>query len=225
MAGGTKQRRRRRAGIGFILLGCMVFLFVIWNRLLPRIRELGAAQAENAVTLAINRVLSEILLSGEVDYADLIRMETDESGIVTAVYANMGRINLLRARITSAVIQEILSIDSVDLRIPMGSLIGSTLLSGRGPELPIRILSVERIKADLSSRFTSTGINQTLHQIRVELQVTVLVLVPGGLASGIVSARIPMAETLLLGRVPDSYTYFEDSENWDEPLEQFDITT
>ncbi len=225
MAGGTKQRRRRRAGIGFILLGCMVFLFVIWNSLLPRIRELGAAQAENAVTLAINRVLSEILLSGEVDYADLIRMETDESGIVTAVYANMGRINLLRARITSAVIQEILSIDSVDLRIPMGSLIGSTLLSGRGPELPIRILSVERIKADLSSRFTSTGINQTLHQIRVELQVTVLVLVPGGLASGIVSARIPMAETLLLGRVPDSYTYFEDSENWDEPLEQFDITT
>ena len=89
----------------------------------------------------------------------------------------------------------------------------------------MRILSVDSIKADMSSRFTAAGINQTLHQIRVELAVSIWILVPGGLTSGSVSARIPVAETLLLGRVPESYTYFEGSENWDEPLEQFDITT
>lgn len=225
MAGKRGKRRRKLAGCGLILLGLGVLALLLWNRLSPLIREMGKAEAENAVTLAINRVLSEMLVSGKLDYSDLVRLETDESGAVTAVYANMGRINLIRAEITGSVLREILDKDSVELSLPLGNLLGSALFSGRGPGLPMRILSVEDIKADLSSRFTSAGINQTLHQIRVELFVTVRVLVPGGLTSGTVSARIPVAETLLLGRVPDSYTYFEGSENWDEPLEQFDITT
>ncbi|MBR5701143.1 MAG: sporulation protein YunB [Oscillospiraceae bacterium] len=225
MAGRSTKGKKKRFGFGLILLGCAILALLMWNRLKPLIREMGAAEAENAVTLAINRVLSEMLLSGELDYADLVRLQTDESGTVTAVYANMGRINLLRAEIAGSVLREILKKDGLEMRLPLGNLLGSTLFSGRGPGLPLRILSVEHIDADLSSRFTSAGINQTLHQIRVELLVTVQVLVPGGLASSTVSAHIPVAETLLLGRVPDSYTYFEGSENWDEPLEQFDITT
>lgn len=225
MAAKKSRRRKRFAGFGLILLGIMVFALLLWNRVMPLAREMGAAEAENAVTLAINRVLSEMILTGELDYSDLMRLEKDESGAVTAVYANMGRINLLKAEIAGAVLREILDKDSVELRLPLGNLLGGTLFSGRGPGLPMRILSVESIKADLSSRFTSAGINQTLHQIRVELLVTVLIAAPGGLASSTVSTRVPVAETLLLGRVPESYTYFEGSENWDEPLEQFDITT
>ncbi len=221
----TGRRRKRTTGIMLILLGCAVFALLLRQRVIPVIREMGKAEAENAVTLAINRVLSEMILTGELDYSDLMRLEKDESGAVTAVYANMGRINLLKAEIAGAVLREILDKDSVELRLPLGNLLGGTLFSGRGPGLPMRILSVESIKADLSSRFTSAGINQTLHQIRVELLVTVLIAAPGGLASSTVSTRVPVAETLLLGRVPESYTYFEGSEDWDEPLEQFDITT
>ena len=208
-----------------ILLGCAVFALLLRQRVIPVIREMGKAEAENAVTLAINRVLSEMLLSGELDYSALVHLETDGSGAVSAVYADMGRINLVRAKIAESVLREIMEKESTELSLPLGSLFGDTLFSGMGPKLPVRILAVEAIKADLSSRFTSAGINQTLHQIRVELLVTLRVMVPGGLAEGNVSARVPVAETLLLGRVPDSYTYFEGSENWDEPLEQFDITT
>ena len=225
MAAKKSRRRKRFAGFGLILLGIMVFALLLWHRVMPLAREMGTAEAENAVTLAINRVLSEMILTEELDYSDLMRLEKDESGAVTAVYANMGRINLLKAEIAGAVLREILDKDSVELRLPLGNLLGGTLFSGRGPGLPMRILSVESIKADLSSRFTSAGINQTLHQIRVELLVTVRIAAPGGLASSTVSTRVPVAETLLLGRVPESYTYFEGSEDWDEPLEQFDITT
>lgn len=221
----TGRRRKRTTGITLILLGCALFALLLRQRVIPVIREMGKAEAENAVTLAINRVLSEMLLSGELDYSALVHLETDGSGAVSAVYADMGRINLVRAKIAESVLREIMEKESTELSLPLGSLFGDTLFSGMGPKLPVRILAVEAIKADLSSRFTSAGINQTLHQIRVELLVTLRVMVPGGLAEGNVSARVPVAETLLLGRVPDSYTYFEGSENWDEPLEQFDITT
>ena len=219
------RNRRKGIGVGLILLGLLILLLLLWSRLGPLIWELAAAEAENAVTLAINRVLGEMLERGELEYDDLIRLEKDETGAVTAAYANMGRITRIRAEIAREVAAEIMDRDRVELRLPVGSLLGMAVLSGSGPGLPLRILSVERIQADLSSRFTAAGINQTLHQIRVELQVSVRVLAPGGFTSGTVSACLPVAETLIVGRVPDSYTYFEGSEQWDEPLERFDITT
>ena len=203
----------------------MILGLLWWGRIAPLVKEMAKAEAENAVTLAISRVVAEKLRAGELDYDRLIRLEKDESGAVTAAYANMGEISLIRSEIVRAVVSELLDRDRVELRLPLGNLLGISLLSGSGPGLRLRILAVESIQADLSSRFTAAGINQTLHQIRVEMQVSVRVLVPGGFTSGTVSARLPVAETLIVGRVPDSYTYFEGSENWDEPLEQFDITT
>lgn len=219
------RKRRIGIGIGLILLGVLLLLFLLWGRLGPLIREMAAAEAENAVTLAINRAVGELLERGELEYGDLIRLEKDDSGGVTAAYADMGRITRIRTEIAQAVVREVLDRDRAELSLPVGNLLGIALLSGSGPGLPLRILAVENIRADLSSRFTAAGINQTLHQIRVELQVSVRVLVPGGFTTGVVTARLPVAETLIVGRVPDSYTYFEGSEQWDEPLERFDITT
>ena len=203
----------------------MILGLLWWRRITPLVKEMAKAEAENAVTLAISRVVAEKLRAGELDYDRLIRLEKDESGAVTAAYANMGEISLIRSEIVRAVVAEVLDRDRVELRLPLGNLLGISLLSGSGPGLRLRILAVESIQADLSSRFTAAGINQTLHQIRVELQVSVRVLVPGGFTSGTVSACLPVAETLIVGRVPDSYTYFEGGEDWDEPLEQFDIMT
>lgn len=220
---GRRVRKRVRLGIGLILLGCAILVLLLYVRLYPLIREMAEAEAENAVTLAIHNVLSDMLQNGELDYDRLIQLEKDEYGAVTAAYANMGRISLLRAELVRSVTREIMDRDRVELRLPLGNLFGIALLSGSGPRLSLRILSVESIQADLSSRFTAAGINQTLHQIRVEMRVSVRVMVPGGFTSGVVSVRLPVAETLIVGRVPDSYMYFEGSENWDEPLEQFDI--
>ncbi len=217
------KRKNRRIGFALIFAGCSILLLLLWGRLFPLIREMAAAEAENAVTQAINDVLADLIRSGELDYDKLIHLEKDDTGGVTAVYADMGRISLLRGEITRAVMREILDRDRVELRLPMGNLLGVAVLSGSGPALRLRILAVESIRTDLSSRFTAAGINQTLHQIRVEMQVSVRVLVPGGFASGSVTARLPVAETLIMGRVPESYTYFEGSEQWDEPLERFDI--
>ena len=220
-----RNRKKRRIGVLLILLGLAILLLLLWLRLFPVIREMAAAEAENAVTLAINRVMAELLQEGKLDYDSLIRLERDDAGAVTAAYANMGQISLLRGEITLAVVREIMDRDRVELRLPLGNLLGMAFLSGSGPELRLRILAVESIRADLSSCFTAAGINQTLHQIRVELQVAVRVLVPGGFTCGTVTARLPVAETLIVGRVPESYMYFESSENWDEALEQFDILT
>ena len=75
----------------------------------------------------------------------------------------------------------------------------------------------------LRSSFTDAGINQTLHRLLLELSAELRVLIPAGTVTARVYTDVTLAETLIVGRVPDSYMYFESSDRWDDPLEQYDI--
>ena len=220
-----KGIQRRLAGLGLILLGLGLLGLAAWRGFSPLVRDLAAAEARNRVTAAVNEIVADMLREGGFGYDRLVRLERDESGAVTAVHADMAEVNRVRAELVTALADRLASGERLELGLPLGSVLGASLFSGLGPELPLRILSVNRMEADLTSRFTASGINQTLHQIRAEVRVEVRVLTPGGTVTGRVDTRVPVAETLIVGRVPESYTYFEGSDSWDEPLEQFDITT
>jgi hypothetical protein len=62
---------------------------------------------------------------------------------------------------------------------------------------------------EFKNSFEATGINQTRHRIIIEANVTVGVLIPGEKTSANIKTDITVAETVIVGSVPDSYTYFE----------------
>ena len=71
--------------------------------------------------------------------------------------------------------------------------------------LPVGVLTAAVPKAEFSNQFTAQGINQTLHQIMLDITVDVTLLIPGGRAETNVTAQVCVAETLLVGEVPDTY--------------------
>ena len=97
------------------------------------------------------------------------------------------------------------SLDGQDLGIPLGSLTGLASASNLGPNIPVRVLTAATPSADFRNVFTSAGINQTLHQIMLEVQVEVTLLIPGGTVETVVEAQVCAAETLLVGSVPETY--------------------
>ena len=95
--------------------------------------------------------------------------------------------------------------DSTDLGIPLGSLILPEFLSGKGPDIPIQILSIRNSDASFSNNFSEAGINQTLQQLTMHVQVDVTVLVLGETRSFTVSSEVVVAETIIVGQVPQTY--------------------
>ena len=95
-----------------------------------------------------------------------------------------------------------------ELSIPVGSLSGSVLLAGRGPRISVRMESVGSSSANFENAFTSAGINQTKHQIVLNIDVAVSILLPGFSTATTVSNAVTVAETVIVGSVPDTYTYF-----------------
>ena len=142
---------------------------------------------------------------------------------VAAAVTDVGRVSELQAALAGEVIAALSAPAAADLGVPLGNLLPSPFFSGLGPRVPIRILSVSEVEVKLLSRFSSAGINQTLHRLLLSLSAKVRVLIPTGTVTAIVYADVTAAETLIVGRVPDSYMYFESSDQWDEPLEKYDI--
>ena len=95
--------------------------------------------------------------------------------------------------------------DNARLGIPVGNLILPEMLSGRGPQIPVDILSIRNSDAAFESFFTEAGINQTLQQLTMEISVDVSILVLGRSESFTVSSQVVVAETIIVGQVPDTF--------------------
>ncbi len=191
---------------GAILAAAAILLF--HSQLRPALARLAGAQVNNLVVGLVSEAVREDAASGALDYSDLIALEKDGTGQITALHSNMAAAEVLRTQVVERLLNRLDGLSAQELRIPLGSLTGSALLSGRGPAVPVRILSVGALSADFDNQFTSAGINQTRYQVVLKVHVTVELLLPGGPEETEVTTQVTAAETILLGQVPEHYTYF-----------------
>ena len=131
--------------------------------------------------------------------------EKDLDGRITALKTNMSEVNRLKTDILNLINDEILALDTSDIGIPLGSLFLPELFSGKGPAIPVRILSIRNSDATFSSKFSQAGINQTLHQLTMIVSADVAVLVLGQTSSFTVNSEVVVAETVIVGDVPSTF--------------------
>lgn len=169
---------------------------------------LAITRVSNTVTGIVSEAVAEAIESGELQYESLVSLEKGTDGQITAVRSNMAAFNHLQAEILNTVLDRVDQVDTDDLDIPIGSLTGSALLAGRGPSIHVRMESVGSSQASFYNEFTSAGINQTKHQIILTVDVYVSILLPGFRTATKVSNSFIVAETVIVGAVPESYTSF-----------------
>ena len=116
----------------------------------------------------------------------------------------MSEVNRLKTSILNIINDEILAMDTTDLGIPLGSLILPEMMAGRGPHIPVQILSISNSDASFESYFTEAGINQTLQKLTMNISVDVAILVLGKAENFTVSSQVVVAETIIVGQVPDT---------------------
>ena len=192
-----------------ILIFCAILLtvsfFYLRSRYRDVIRKLAQVQVMNTTSDLTNDAIAEQIADGVVQYDRIVYFEKDLDGRITALKTNIGEVNRLKTDILNIINDEILALDSSALGIPLGSLFLPELLSGKGPAIPVHILSIRNSDANFQSRFTQAGINQTLHQVTMEVSIDVAVLVLGETASFTMESEVVVAETVIVGQVPDTF--------------------
>lgn len=169
------------------------------------IQGLAETQVRNATSDLINDSIDQQIVNNNIQYDRIVYFEKDLDGRITALKTNMSEVNRLKTEILNLINDEILALDTSELGIPVGSLIFPEFLSGRGPEIPVKILTIRNSDASFSSSFAEAGINQTLQQINMLVCVDVAVLVLGNTNYFTVTSQVVVAETIIVGQVPETY--------------------
>lgn len=198
-------RRKRR--IFFILLALAAAAAVLIRSALY-LRELSEdmviSDVNDLMTLTVNDTVSRKLADSDYGYDYFVSLEFDNSGRVVAVRTNMARINALSAELLSDIV-EAAEGGQMRLDIPVGNILGSSLLLGKGPEIPVDITSLTSSRVEFKNELFASGINQTKHQIKLNVIVNVDVILPWKTVSTDVVSEVLVAETVIVGDVPQTY--------------------
>lgn len=206
--GGMRMLRRFRIFLRVMILavlGAAVAFLVFRSRFRDVIQELAQTQVKNTTSDLTNDAIAKQIADGVIQYDRIVYFEKDLDGRITALKTNIGEINRLKTDILNIINDEILALDTSDIGIPLGSVFLPELFSGKGITIPIRILAIRNSDASFSSSFTQAGINQTLHQLTMEVCVDVTVLVLGQTSSFNVKSEVVIAQTIIVGEVPSTF--------------------
>lgn len=191
--------------IGLLLITASLLLLFFRSRYHGTIRSLAETQVKNSTSDLINDAIDKQIETGNIQYDRIVYFEKDLDGRITALKTNMSEVNRLKTDILNIINDDILALDTSDIGIPVGSLFLTEFFSGRGPMIPVHIMSIRNSDASFYSSFTEAGINQTLQQLTMDVSVDVTILVLGRAESFTVTSQVVVAETIIVGQVPDTF--------------------
>lgn len=199
--------RLLRTLLRFVIIAVIIgslLLILFRTKFHGTIRSLAETQVKNTTSDLINDAIDRQIDVGNIQYDRIVYFEKDLDGKITALKTNMSEVNRLKTNILNIINDEILAMDTTDLGIPIGSLILPEILSGRGPYIPVQIISISNSEASFESFFTEAGINQTLQKLTMNISVDVSILVLGRTENFTVASQVVVAETIIVGQVPDT---------------------
>lgn len=202
------MRFRLRKIIWFLVVTgiiCLGLLLLFRDHYRDAIRELARSQVASATSDLINDAIDSQIETGNIQYDRIVYFEKDLNGRITALKTNISEVNRLKTDIINLINDEVLSMDASQLGVPLGNLVFPELLSGKGPSFPVQILAIRNSDATFSSDFTEAGINQTMHQLSLEVLVDVSILALGETDRFTVTSQVVVAQTIIVGDVPETF--------------------
>ncbi|MFI3226761.1 MAG: sporulation protein YunB [Clostridia bacterium] len=204
--------------ITFIMLIIIsISFFYIDNKIKPIAIEYCINEVEFAALDAINKTIYKDMTENADLYKNIATLSSTNE--VSAVTTDTYKINAIKANIMLATEQTFNEIVIDEVQIPIGVIYNNMYLFGKGWSVPVKMIPMSTVNVDFASTFEGVGINQSLHKIIMECSVDLKVMTPYDTVDFVVTHSIAISETLILGDVPNSYTYIDDTTS--QILEKF----
>ncbi len=207
VAAKPKKIKQKGGALRWIILVSVLLaalcLFVEKN-LRPVVLNMAEARSIALATRLINEAINTGT-DGRVNYEDLMRVICDAQGKVSMVQANTVRMNDISTAVVNAAEAQLDTMRTEEVGIPLGSALGSQVLAASGPVIPVQIVPVGGVQTEFHTEFETSGINQTRHKIYLTVTAWIRVVIPTQARVVEVSNNVLLAESIIVGDVPDSF--------------------
>lgn len=211
------KRRRRRENfflikITAVLLAISVLITVCFYKMRPVILRYAESAAETLLLDASNKAILDILNEQGVSYTDIVTLSREESGRVTSLETDIVKINSLKSLISNRLSGIIADKEYYDLYIPLGTFFSSVYTSGYGPKMHFKMQLTATARVNFSHEFKAAGINQVLHIVMVDMDISGSLVITGYSGGISVSNAAMAAQTIIVGTTPEAFTNVIESE-------------
>ena len=213
---------KRRTGIKIIIVFCLIIVIVsayLYSVVIPAIKSFCKTEVESSIRNAINES-NEKLLEMAIDYDDIFTVVYSSEKEVVSVRANMGLINQLSMLWGTEIQNHINGKNEIVFKKSAGIFSGSVILSNFGKEVSVHCTYTAFSKTDYRSEFIRQGINQTLHRLYLDAQVEATLLSPYSSEKLIVYDSFLYSESVINGKVPQTYISTEDGTEYLDLLDK-----
>lgn len=204
-----KQYENQRKLIQILLALTIAFLVAYFSlKAIEPIMEVQCTtMAKSIATKISNNEATRVMAN--YSYDDLVNVVKDEQGNIKMVGTNIITVNQIISDIPVHIQEELEKSENNEFKIRLGSLLGSKIFAGRGPNVTFKMEIAGTVDTDLRSEFTSSGINQTLHKIYLEVKCNVIILTPMNTIERQIINQVLLAEGVIVGEVPNAYYNLE----------------
>ena len=183
----------------------------------PILNTICKSEAKAIATKISNIRATEVM--SNYSYSDIVKISRDSQQNIKCVELDIIKVNEIVSDVALKIQEDLDDIGSQELGIAMGTFTGSKLLSGRGPKIYYRIISIGDVETDYRSEFKQAGINQTQHRVYLQVDCNVAILTPFNTIEEKISNQVVLAENVIVGNIPSTYYNFNGMENKDQILE------
>lgn len=198
------KRRRFFRCILLAALALLVMFLLVDRNFKPLVFSLAEARSAAMASQVLSGALAEAIEDG-VAYDDLMTVRMDERGQVALLMANTMRMNQLADKAGQAALRRLNNMSSERVSVPLGAALGMTLFAGSGPGVPVSIVPIGSIATDFATEFEACGINQTRHKVYLKVTASIRIVIPTGAKTTQVSANMLVAESIIVGSVPEGF--------------------
>ncbi len=208
------RHRKKRSKLIKIFIAISTILLIallgIWMVLEIQLSEIVNDMAVNTVkaeaAIIISTAIYEEVENENITYERLVTFEKDEAGKITALKTNIIEMNKLKSRLSVKILEELDQMNSTEIIVPLGTIIGGDLIGGKGPDITVEVIPVGSVETEISNEISSAGINQSRHQIMMKVHADLTIITSLGKLTTDVETYICIAETVIVGDVPGTYT-------------------
>ena len=201
-----RSKKRKRLTIVIISIVFFFAVCILYLRLAvaPVLKTVSEDQIRALAVTAVNEAVSEVMEQSP-SYTDMVIIGYDNENCINSIRINSTAVNSIVQKSTIESQNRITELGSHGIDVPVGSLSGIMLFSGKGPDLNLRVVPVGSVTAKLCSEFKEAGINQTNHRIYLRIGAKISAILPG--ANNVINTEtdVVILESVIIGKIPDTY--------------------
>ena len=187
----------------------MITFFIIFQKPIKYVSNFFLNYASMEAEKQISTIINDSSSTEEfkrISYDELYYITKNSNNEIEMIDYNLATVNEFLDIVTFKIQDSLKEMEEkVVLEIPFGIIMNNPFFNNLGPNIPVKLKFVSSVLTSVETKLTDYGINNSLVEIYVNIEVRAVVILPVVSKEIVVTNQVPVSYKVITGKIPEFY--------------------